>query len=111
MAVTATYTKVYRGSWKVNAIAASNVKFIFGTFSPGTYAGGGVTWTFPQFTRTEFVQVGMASGYSLEYDYSNQKLMVMYLTGGVEGGVEIASDTSLASWSALRFMAWGTGKA
>ena len=114
--ITATYEKSLAGNYTFNSAAANGVNVAVGTIAFATYTGGGMTWTL-DFNNTDFVQISPTSGYLLEYDYSNEAVVVRFptasvtITGAAENDAsiaqEIASDTALASWTAVPFVAFG----
>ena len=111
MAVTVTYAARLQNNLNVNSHAARDTKFAFGSLAPSTYTGGGVTLTFTGFRNVSGVIIPNTSGYLFEYRPGSSVVVVRWqddvATSTQQIFGEIASDTQLASWTALPFFALG----
>lgn len=76
----------------------------------GTYASGGVSLSFP-FTP-DIVNISPCSGYIFEYDYTNEKVKILYADyDAVADGalIEIADDTDVSVFTDVRVEAKKAG--
>ena len=103
MPITTTFDKDMNLDFTVQGHTRARTLLARGDLAFPTYAGGGVSLNVFQFATWDFVTIAPnQSGYLFEPDYTNKKIKVV----DPVSRLEIASDTALASWSAVRFLAF-----
>ena len=120
MATVVSYDKRYNSNKSANSSTARGIKQVTGAinFSGLNYADGGVTNTFAGFATLGCVLISPQRGLTFEYDYANGKVVItapgaasatatILATADGVRALEIASDTALSTFTAVKFWAVG----
>jgi len=116
MAITITYDARLNTNKTLNSAVARGKKIVAGKIDlASSYATGGLDATLKGFASLDLVLIDPASGLSFVYDYTNAKIKILApgnasATATISTGqnaAEIASDTVVSGFDALRFVAFG----
>jgi len=98
-------------AYELNAHVAQNLKIVYGSFDfAATYPNGGATFTISQLATVKGCITEPANGYV--YRYVSGVMKAYYQAAAVSLTTvhalsEVATDTSMATCSAITFFAWG----
>jgi hypothetical protein len=98
----------------MNSAAAAGTSFAYGTLDfQASYTTGGISVNLP-FNNVNYIHMDLTSGLLPQFDYTNSLIKVYGQTKNGSGAADTATGLSeihdgmdLASWSAVRFIAFG----